>query len=76
MKIGWTSDLVGRLETLQVGYPGRLVVLRTVDGGVALEKQLHRRFAKLRVHGEWYRLTPDIVEAANVLASMQDLPTG
>lgn len=51
IKIGWTSNLYGRL----IDYNPGAVLLAHHAGTRADERDLHRSFAPLRVHGrEWY----------------------
>lgn len=59
IKIGYTSDLRRRVQglSLTMGH-----VLATVQGGPALEQELHERFAGLREHGEWFRADPPLLE--------------
>ena len=57
IKIGFTSGAVlDRLETMQVGSPDELVVLKVVSGNK--ERKYHDRFSLSRVRGEWFK--PDI----------------
>lgn len=56
MKIGWAVDAHKRLAELQVGNARPLYLKGVVRGHPDLERQLHRRFAKYRVKGEWFRM--------------------
>jgi hypothetical protein len=47
-----------RLQTLQCGSPTRLVLLGLTDDP---EARLHRMFATLRVHGEWFRPEKELI---------------
>lgn len=61
IKIGHTGDLRGRLATFQVASPVELKVLVTIPGGGCdLERLLHKRFAKNRIHGEWFEDCPEL----------------
>lgn len=64
VKVGISNpqSLLGRLETLQTGSPTTYEVLGTIPGDHADEVALHRRFAHLRARGEWFRMTPELVE--------------
>lgn len=66
VKIGYTSaDAIWpRIDTLQVGCPWDLVVLRTTPGSQRDEVALHRRFAHLAMRGEWFRFAPELLEFA------------
>lgn len=57
IKIGQTDCALTRLGNMQTGSPDRLELLGVIIGGdaVAVERSLHRRFARSRLHGEWFR---------------------
>ncbi len=57
IKIGFTDgeDALGRIDTLQTGSPVPIRLLGTIPGSMEDEKNLHRRFAGARVHGEWFQ---------------------
>lgn len=58
IKIGWTTNLRGRLASLAL--PASAIAL-TVDGGPGQEAILHARFAQYRVKGsEWFDTSPAI----------------
>ena len=54
IKIGWALDPIARLKELQVGNPEPLQLLMTLADDGKLESELHRRFAHLRLCGEWF----------------------
>jgi T5orf172 domain len=56
IKIGTSSRLRARLSALRKEH-GELELLLTHAGAHDKEHELHRRFAKLRVEGEWFRNT-------------------
>ena len=61
VKIGFTSDrLEYRLSGIQTGCPEKIEVVREIPGNCAMEAALHRRFAKLRTYGEWFRREGDL----------------
>lgn len=63
VKIGLTSNegLINRLGMMQSNNHVRLTLLRVLDGGSAVERSLHRAFADLRLHGEWFSYSPDMI---------------
>lgn len=62
VKIGWTAGATRkRLRELQSCSPSPLRALATIPGPMCLERDLHRRFDALRLHGEWFRLVEDLV---------------
>lgn len=64
IKIGITSqDINLRIMDMQCGSPDRLTLLgiMCVKSRV-VEKVLHKHFASTRVHGEWFRPSPELLE--------------
>lgn len=63
VKIGKTTadSLRQRLSMLQTGSPVKLTVIRLIDGGMQAEAWLHRRFAGLRAHGEWFKYSDEML---------------
>jgi hypothetical protein len=49
IKIGYTSDVRERRQRLQRHYKCKLKVLAAIEGGVQDEKEIHARFAHLRI---------------------------
>ncbi len=57
VKIGFCArDPMRRLEKLQIGNPMTLRLVALAEGDMADERDLHSRFRKQRVRGEWFRL--------------------
>jgi hypothetical protein len=54
--IGMTSDMAGRLRNLAIAAPVKLRLVFARTGGTDLELAYHRRFWRVRAHGEWYLL--------------------
>ncbi len=65
VKIGRARNVFRRLESLQAGSPVQLVILTTMPGGSVREAELHRQFAHLRLHGEWFQDSPELMEFIN-----------
>lgn len=63
VKIGTTTNLERRLQTLQTGSPAVLSILWTHPGSYAEERRLHAHFAAQRRAGEWFDLGSDPVSA-------------
>lgn len=64
VKIGKSTNVEKRIDSLQVSSAHELRVLRVVDGDV--ESLWHRRLAHKRVGGEWFHLDD---ETSNLLMS-------
>lgn len=60
IKIGTTTKLKHRLQNVQTSHPTPLVLVGSLKGDKRLERELHRRFASLRVNGEWFREVDDL----------------
>lgn len=65
IKIGYASNVRRRLHCLQTAYVGRLRLLGKVHGSapamLALEAELHAKFAHLRLRGEWFSDGDDLL---------------
>lgn len=55
VKIGYTTDLRGRLHDLEEHLPMKLKLFASFPGTVSDERKLHARFAQYRSRGEWFR---------------------
>lgn len=61
IKIGFTRNLTTRLAALQNSHPERLIVVAAFPGGPAEEGELHHKFKAVRVNGEWYEPSSDLL---------------
>lgn len=64
VKIGTSVQPLARLKSLQTGCPNKIAILALVPGGHAFERTLHRRYARERVSGEWFKVSPRLREWA------------
>lgn len=57
VKIGKTTRKESRIANMQTANPFELVTIAVIDAddGDELEKELHKRFARYRHRGEWFR---------------------
>lgn len=62
IKIGVADDPAARLQSLQTGCPDRLTLLVVIPGGRPEEAALHGRFKDIRLRGEWFRESPELME--------------
>lgn len=62
VKIGkTTAERKGkRKKELQIGNPEKLYVIAKLRGGKKREAELHDRFSRSRIHGEWFRRTTEV----------------
>jgi hypothetical protein len=68
IKIGTTTDLRRRAQTLNA------TVVAKRPGSYSDEAQLHRQFASLRRHGEWFEPGPELLALVNELRAAEGLP--
>ena len=61
IKIGFAVNIQARIDTLQLGNPEKLKLLKTVEGSVSGEKEIHRRFSKDKIRGEWFNPTDELL---------------
>ncbi len=61
IKIGYTADLKKRFKSLQAASAETLKIVGKIYGTQANEKELHKQFAHLRLHGEWFRLNSELL---------------
>jgi hypothetical protein len=63
VKIGRSTSAVIRLDSLATASPFPLKLLRHIKTPDAsgLERQLHQRYIRFKVHREWYALPPDVL---------------
>ena len=61
IKIGISNNVDSRLKGIQSSEPLKLLAV-IKQGGKDLERRLHEKFEGLRVHGEWFRPDPQLLE--------------
>lgn len=63
-KIGITSNIQKRINTLQTGNPFliQLVFFKIVNGANTLENELHKKYKNKNVLGEWFWLNNEDVQ--------------
>jgi hypothetical protein len=69
IKIGIASDPRQRRSSMQSGNPEPLIILKTVRGNGHHEKQLHAKFAHLKIRGEWFSPAPELL---NYIAGLKE----
>lgn len=62
IKIGYSIDVQNRINGLKSGSSKKVTLLGVMDGDVKHEKILHTAFAQYRVHGEWFKKCPEILQ--------------
>lgn len=71
VKIGRTINLAKRVAEIQRMSPVPLEILWSHPGGHELETNLHRHFADLRAHGEWFAFEGDPVALVRNAVDLQ-----
>ena len=71
VKIGKADDVELRLSGLQIGNPNKMKVAAVIEcknssDARRLEKELHRKYSRLHVRGEWFHWSRDIVNEFKV----------
>ena len=69
VKIGRTTSLASRFHSLQYGSP---TPLRLLGATHIPEARLHKRFASVRQHGEWFTFTDEIRNFIQANCSIPD----
>jgi hypothetical protein len=69
IKIGWSGVPESRLASVLVWSPILLEIAATCDGGRSLELNLHKCFADLHSHGEWFKADPRLTDAVEKIAA-------
>jgi hypothetical protein len=64
VKIGVATNPLARIKGMQTARPG-ITLLVDIPGGRELERQLHHRFRKFRVAGEWFEYANEIQDFVN-----------
>ncbi len=64
IKIGFTAgEPTQRIAGLQTGCPWPIFLIGSLPGSTQNEGDLHRRFAHLRIEGEWFQPEPELLSA-------------
>lgn len=62
IKIGITGNIKNRMSALQTSSPYKLELIKLIDGDINKEKELHLRFDKYRLSGEWFESSRELLE--------------
>lgn len=74
LKIGYSNDPAERLRSLQTAHGAELTLLGSIPGTIATERELHKRFADLRLTGEWFRAGDDLLAHVRKVLTAPELP--
>jgi hypothetical protein len=73
-KIGRSKDVFDRIKTFSIKLPFEIELIHQfpADDTLVAEAQLHKNFAQQRVNGEWFDLTPQMVDNIKNLTSYEN----
>ena len=74
VKIGFANKPGMRLSKLQTDSPCIVKPLAYIEGDVAAERELHERFASLRIRGEWFEYGPALRKYVKTLPAVPIKP--
>jgi hypothetical protein len=61
IKIGVTSNIENRLKQISIMVNAPVTLLKYIDGNEQTEKELHNKFSKYRLHGEWFKPDKELI---------------
>lgn len=63
IKIGFTADLARRLAAYKTHSDSDVTLLGTCEGTLVDERRLHHHFRAQRFRGEWFKSSPELLQA-------------
>lgn len=75
IKIGHGRKPEKRLAEMQIGCPGNLTLLGTVEGGPVEEALLHDQFDPFHVRGEWFRGDDELLKMIRMMIFAKGKPS-
>lgn len=60
IKIGFSMHPEKRVKQLQTGAGEKLELLCKIQGSQSKERELHRKFKKQHIHGDWFHPSPEL----------------
>jgi hypothetical protein len=77
VKIGYARDVYARISHIRSVSPFPVRLCAALPGDEDLESAVHRKFAHLRVRGEWFKWAPEVerwAEGANKISPIRATP--
>ena len=65
IKIGYSNNVRKRLSEIQTTSPYELAILTICEGGIEVEKELHDKFNKSYIRGEWFSPSEELITHIN-----------
>lgn len=72
IKIGITTNVLSRLHSLGTSNPYELELLATTNGTEEDEKNLHEKFSKYRLKGEWFKENDELLKLIKETRNLMD----
>jgi hypothetical protein len=67
INIGYSSNLDGRMKSLQIGSPDVIRLVAVLPGDRILERRLHKKFSHVRLGGEFFKPGPVLDFLENIV---------
>lgn len=74
IKIGCSVDFIQRMNSLKYWSPYPLKILATARGGLGDERAIHNKFLSIRLHGEWFAPTKELIKFIDNITATGKLP--
>lgn len=71
IKIGVSSDIDTRLKQISSDIKSPVKLIKLINGDEQKEKELHNRFSRDRVHGEWFKPSNELLDNINEIICIQ-----
>lgn len=68
VKIGFSTNPEQRLRTISKHHAETMMLLAVTPGTMETEFELHQRWAKQRIRGEWFARTAELMRDINAIA--------
>lgn len=64
-KIGYSTNPLKRLNSIQTGCPFKLEIILILRGDRKIEKNLHKKYKKYKTNGEWFSFSGELRNSIN-----------
>ncbi|EGJ31224.1 MULTISPECIES: GIY-YIG nuclease family protein [Moorena] len=61
IRIGYTTNPNGNIRGLETKSVKTLELIKIIPGSAKMETEFHRKFQHLRISGEWFDATPEVM---------------